>query len=669
VKTIAARNRSEMDVSPRSFLADVEASGRNARRDRISAREQGNPEGSVLRRRFEATVSALCYAFIRSRYGARAGEPGPRWNRTVRFVLDQHARMPDYLRAPLIAATLLLDHTSYLTDLRAFHRLAPDRRLQVIAKIRSSRLLRPLKEVLRFYETLAVFGFGDELERAQSDASTARMAPAEQDESPSDANFEIRRNLGRALPDQAQVVVIGSGPGGAITACLLAEAGRDVLLVESGSYFAPEAEARFDAQEMQRKYRNGGVTAAFGATKIAYAEGHCVGGGSEINAGLYHRAPEETLDLWRQTYGLNAAGMDDMTEHFAACEHDVGVSLMPNGAPLSSLKLHEGASRQGWQSLEVPRIFRYTPGGAPLKQSMSRTYIPRAIAAGCKLVTNARARRIKRAGGRWLVAIEHRVPGGKPAQHELSCETLFVCAGAIHTPALLLASGIDHNIGRSLQMHPTVKVAARFPETVNARGLGVPVHQVKEFSPRIGFGCSISKPPHLSLAMLDHPNHASDVDDTWQNMAVYYAMIKGGRGRVRTLPMFRDPVVSYKLDVQDRRDLADGLKKLCEMLFAAGAEVLYPSIASLPPLRTLDDLRRLPDVLPDDSSLMTVHLFSSCPMGEDTSLCATDSFGQVHGHDNLHIADASLLCTSLGVNPQGSVMAFARRNALHFLSH
>jgi choline dehydrogenase-like flavoprotein len=67
------------------------------------------------------------------------------------------------------------------------------------------------------------------------------------------------------------------------------------------------------------------------------------------------------------------------------------------------------------------------------------------------------------------------------------------------------------------------------------------------------------------------------------------------------------------------------------------------------------------------SNLMTIHLFSSCPMGENKSKCAADSFGRVHGFKNLFVADASLLCSAPGVNPQGSIMAFARRNALHFL--
>jgi choline dehydrogenase-like flavoprotein len=54
-------------------------------------------------------------------------------------------------------------------------------------------------------------------------------------------------------------------------------------------------------------------------------------------------------------------------------------------------------------------------------------------------------------------------------------------------------------------------------------------------------------------------------------------------------------------------------------------------------------------------------------MGENRSSCATDSFGLVRGFKNLFVNDASLLCTAPGVNPQGSIMALARRNTLKFL--
>jgi choline dehydrogenase-like flavoprotein len=63
---------------------------------------------------------------------------------------------------------------------------------------------------------------------------------------------------------------------------------------------------------------------------------------------------------------------------------------------------------------------------------------------------------------------------------------------------------------------------------------------------------------------------------------------------------------------------------------------------------------------------MTVHLCSTAPLGEDRA-AATDSFGRVHGTRNVHVNDASLLPDAPGVNPQGSVMAFAVRNARHFV--
>jgi choline dehydrogenase-like flavoprotein len=145
-------------------------------------------------------------------------------------------------------------------------------------------------------------------------------------------------------------------------------------------------------------------------------------------------------------------------------------------------------------------------------------------------------------------------------------------------------------------------------------------------------------------------------------------MIGGGSGSVRRVPGCRDALVRYALGETDMRNLADGTRKLCELLFAAGAETLYPTVSGSTPLAGIDDLARVPDPLPQGrTSLMTIHLFSSCPMGEDKRRCVADSFGRVHGHDDLYIADASLLCTAPGVNPQGSIMAFARRNALHFL--
>ncbi|HRT10715.1 MAG TPA: GMC family oxidoreductase, partial [Candidatus Paceibacterota bacterium] len=207
-------------------------------------------------------------------------------------------------------------------------------------------------------------------------------------------------------------------------------------------------------------------------------------------------------------------------------------------------------------------------------------------------------------------------------------------------------------------------------EPVNDAAMGVPVHQVKEFSPRLSFGCSISHPAYVALGLLDYPQALREVARTWPHIANYYAMTAGGgHGTVRCLGPFRDPVVRYHLPEADLRSLAEGLRKLTELLFEAGAVTVFPGAARVGIVRSRKEARRLPEILPRGlANLMTIHLFSSCPMGEDPRRCATDSFGRVRGADHLFVNDASLLCTAPGVNPQGTIMALARRNALHFLN-
>jgi len=99
---------------------------------------------------------------------------------------------------------------------------------------------------------------------------------------------------------RADIVVIGSGPGGAIASALLAEAGRDVMLLEEGPFLPLASASHFSREEIVQKYRNGGLTVSMGRDKVAYVEGRCVGGGSEINRGLYHRTPPEVLDAWQR---------------------------------------------------------------------------------------------------------------------------------------------------------------------------------------------------------------------------------------------------------------------------------------------------------------------------------------------------------------------------------
>src|SRR6266571_8752550 len=343
---------------------------------------------------FHDTVSAMVYSLAQPHAGSPDTELQPPYNDLAQFVLRQRAQMPDFLRVPLIAATLGFDLLGCLRNGRLFHRRQPTIRQQQIAGWRNSSLAFQ-SDLIRYYEslaTLALYSRRSDSAGANSELETASASLTKSPQVISDPREEIR----------CEIAVIGSGPGGAITACLLAEARSQVLLVEEGHFYLTESCVPFSKEEMLQKYRNGGQTVALGRNKVAYVEGRCVGGGSEINSGLYHRTPPEILELWRNEFQVEALTEDLLRPHFEACERELSVSLLPAPVPAASLKLHEGAARLGWKSLEVPRWFRYEgQSNRGMRQSMTKTFLPRFLKAGGKLLPRVRVERIHAEGGKW----------------------------------------------------------------------------------------------------------------------------------------------------------------------------------------------------------------------------------------------------------------------------
>jgi choline dehydrogenase-like flavoprotein len=597
---------------------------------------------------FRNTVSALVYTSIDAS-GTRSGGTGN--NAAVEFVLRQHAFMPDYLRLPLAALAIVFDCSGLALGGRLFHRQGANSRRALREAWRCSPLA-PARDLIRFFDSLALLAWTS---GQCFDGGEPKHFPT----APKKSSGSLR-----------QVAVLGSGPGGAITAALLAERGFDVLLLEEGENRPLESCEPFSVKEMAQKYRNGGLTPAFGSPKVAYVEGCTAGGGSEINSGLYHRTPPDILEHWRAKFELDASNAG-MLPHFEACERQVSVGPSPGPLPRASLKLQEGANKLGWEAWEIPRWFAYDGGidssGIPTgqRQSMTRTFLKRFESAGGTVECGMRAMKISQQNRRFRV---EAIGNGDKTGAVFDCEKLFISCGAIGTPLLLKRSGIRGSFGQGLQMHPTVKVVAEFDEEVNSEAMGVPVHQVKEFAPSFSFGCSISSKPYLALALIDHPGELPKLEAKWKRMAVYYAMIvPQAVGSVGTVPGYSDALVKFQLSPSDLRLLGTALRRLCDLLFAAGALRLMPSIADFGAIEAPGEMSRIPASLPKTSTnLMTIHLFSSCRMGEKTALCPVDSFGRVRGVSNLHVADASILPSAPGVNPQGSVMAFARRNAIHF---
>ncbi|HEY9676468.1 MAG TPA: FAD-dependent oxidoreductase [Drouetiella sp.] len=482
-------------------------------------------------------------------------------------------------------------------------------------------------------------------------------------------------------PISAQVLIIGSGAGGATTAAILAQAGYDVLVLEEGQRVPFGMYGQSPTKAMSLLYRNKGMTPILGSVPIGYVEGRCMGGSTEINSGLWQRLSPEFALRWRVRFGLADALPEQLEPHFDWAESMLHVANSKTEWPASTKLMHAGAQQMGWSIQEIPRAAKDCqntnacsvgcPTGA--KQGMTRNIIPLAQQHGARFLPSARVK--------FLMMKKRRVTGviAEVAREDridlvrIDAEHVFVCAGASQTPALLRRSGIKRNVGDTFQIHPMLKVSALFNEKVDADKSVLPFVQVKEFWPDITIGGSFFSVGHLAMGLSDNWIKNSRVMSEAENMATYYVSVRGtGPGSVRTgLFGEMDAVVKYELTKTDLHNLSQGFARLGQLLFASGAKKIYPSVQGMDSLSDrLQAIRWLDeDLAKSRLSLTTVHAFASCPMGDNEDRCAADSFGKVYGTDNLYLNDASMLPDSPGTNPQGTIMALARRNALHFISN
>jgi choline dehydrogenase-like flavoprotein len=481
-------------------------------------------------------------------------------------------------------------------------------------------------------------------------------------------------------PLRVQCLVIGSGAGGATTANVLAEQGFEVVVLEEGDRQPLSDYGQPPTQAMRKLYRNSGMTPVMGKIPIGYVEGRCLGGSTEINSGFWHRLPPEFLLRWKARFGLEDFSGDLLDRHFDWAEDALHVGLRGEaGWPKSTQVFNRGIQAMDWSAQEVKRAAancvdnNTCSAGCPkgAKQGVSLSLIPRAEARGVRFLTGCKAKLLLKSGKKITgVLAEIKRESGASDLVRIDADHVFVCAGPTQTPTLLRRSGIKQHIGDSFQIHPMLKVTALFDETIDAHKSVMPLLQVKEFWPDISIGGSFFSVGHLALNLADNWHQNFDAMKNYRNMASYYVAVRGtGHGTVRA-KMLGDgePVLKYELSDVDIRHLSQGLARLATMLLAAGAREVYPCVFGLGKITSeLEAVRWLDETLPRSAlSLTTVHAFSTCPMGERADRCAADSFGKIHGLDNLFINDASMLPDSPGINPQGTIMALAHRNAEHF---
>ena len=143
---------------------------------------------------------------------------------------------------------------------------------------------------------------------------------------------------------------------------------------------------------------------------------------------------------------------------------------------------------------------------------------------------------------------------GKICYKSIYPNTIFLCAGAIETPFLLLKSGIKKNVGNSLSMHPTVRLAAKYPYKINSDDNTLPLYAITEFMPNIRIGGSIFSPSTLSLNLSDNWAHNQKEMKDWEKFALFYSMIRPtGMGSVKKIFGLNSPIITFKFSKSDEQ--------------------------------------------------------------------------------------------------------------------
>jgi choline dehydrogenase-like flavoprotein len=487
----------------------------------------------------------------------------------------------------------------------------------------------------------------------------------------------------------ADVVVIGSGAGGAPVAAILAEHGLAVAIVEEGPYLSRSAFSGSAQRRMRTLWRRSGMQLSHGNLPLAIPTGRLVGGTTAINSGTCLPPPPRILQSWRNDLAFPADfAPAALAPHIDAVLRELQVTAAdPDYLGPVAAVVARGADALGLAHGPLPRNAPGCDGqgtcpvGCPTdaRRSTNVSYIPRALAAGAHLFTGFRVTRLLRRGRR-VVAIEAHGRGdqGAPRRLRIEARAVVLSCGTLATPLLLRANGFDlPALGRNLSLHPAVGMFARLPAGASILATTAPPwsaipqgYGVADFAdPRLraeGFYA----PPDLSAPA--YPFVGAELS-RWmdaQRRIIQFGFMLHDRnvGRVRA-DRHGHPRIRYDLPADLTPLLARGAALLAELLLRGGAEEVMTGIAPLPKVDTIGAARSLAErrLRPQDFQAMAFHPLGTARLGADSEHAVTDFEHRVFGSDNLYVADGSSVPTALGVNPQITIMALATR-AAHLLA-
>ncbi len=487
------------------------------------------------------------------------------------------------------------------------------------------------------------------------------------------------------LRESADVCIIGSGCGGGASAKVLAEAGKKVIVLEEGGSYSSKDFDSTEATAYQNLYqrRAGQATDNLAVTIL---QGRCVGGSSTVNWTTSLRTPEFVLDAWKRR-GVRGLAAEDLEPYFERVERYLNVHTEPeeHHNPNNRIIL-EGARALGFRVQSNGRNTRdcVKAGacglGCPFdaKLSVNITYIPDAEKKGATVFSDCRAEKITLHGAQKRVTgvVLDRLTGAARTTFMIEAPIVIVAGSAIHSPVLLLKSGLANSsghLGKHLTLHPTSAVAGLFDRVIYASG-GIPQSAMcDEFLNKNGDGGGFwveGVPIYPVLAALAFPGFGAphrSIMEMFPHMGASIALVKDtdSEGRV-TVNDHGRPSISYHLGDTDRQSLQEALAIAAEIHFAAGAKKVMTLHSRRVEMEHPGEIRKAlgnADWSPNEFNLYSAHPLGSCRMGEDPGTSVVDSRCQTHDVKGLFVVDGSVMPTSLGVNPQITILSIAEKSA------
>lgn len=483
--------------------------------------------------------------------------------------------------------------------------------------------------------------------------------------------------LGATTEIEANVVVVGTGAGGAAVANALANQGLAVAIVEEGRYRHRHDFVGSPFERIQEMYRYQAMNFTMG-TPVVIPQGRVVGGTTTVNSGTCFRTPDHVLAEWRNELGFPD---DFRPEQYHRWSEQVDAMLQVEPGKKEALGriadvIGRGADRLDYGHGPLPRNAPGCPGagqcilGCPegAKRSTDVSYIPAALRSGAELYTGLPVTRVLMHGSR-AVGVEARGTdrNGESKTLRVKADRVVLACGSLLSPLLLRDNGIDlPMLGKNLSVHPGVGVFARMHEPLepwNAIPQGYAIHALED--EEIRFEGYYLHPQLMSPMTPWVGEELTRWMDDFDEIGQFGFMIRDrGHGWVRRGPGGR-PLIGYMLSRESIDKIQKGTFLLTRVFLEAGASEVFVGFGPEPVIHDEAGAIRLleADLSPLDFRLLGAHPLGTCRMGRDRKDAVVDFDYRVFGTDNLHVVDGSVVPTSLGVNPQMTIMSFALRAA------